>query len=210
MPGKETNQETVIELNGPNLLYAQEAFAKSFPQERDRLLGRIPEIRHQMEAWNLEDEEESEPPQYLRVTREEAVDLAELLDCIAGGTRGSHETADVAAQIRSELGEADEADPDDRTLLGRRFGWTEPDDSKPPALLVSVLNQAELRHPRRMERARVGLEGIDSPIYRVEVPETELAALKASKGCPREEFDVRIEADGSLTLRNAARTGSAR
>lgn len=201
----QTNQnEVVIEVTGPNQQYAEETFRNAFPEERDHLLPRIPEIRRQMERWEIYHEEETDPPGYLRITRAEAADLAELLNIIGTGQIGGYEATEIADQIRAQLDDAgDEVDPDVRTLRGRRFGWTEPADSRPATLLVAVSNVAELRHPKRFQSARIGAAGANEPIYQIKTTKAQRAAVKASAGILREEFHVRIAPDGTLALLDA-------
>ena len=72
MTTTEKEATVVIEISGQHLDYLVNVFENAFPAERDDLLSHIPEIRRQMQAFQISQEGDIDPPGYLRLDHKTA------------------------------------------------------------------------------------------------------------------------------------------
>ena len=191
----------VIEIKSSYLYSLSEAFENTFPDGRDNLLPRIPEIRTQFEKFELhhEEEEGQEPPGYLRLSRHEAQQLASLLENLDNGWP---DISNAASEIREQAEQAP-ADPDVMTMTGTRFGWAEAaaGSGLSNQILVKVYDEENLHQKGRFKKASMGRNSDGNLMYQMAV--TTKCLERTMKVTPIGEmanFTVRIQPDGNLQL----------
>ena len=194
------NETIVIELSGYNLHSLLQGCFDVFPEERDHLLTLIPDIRNRFNQSDDYREEEDDPPGYLRIGRRDARHLADLLERMADGQHGRPEIV-AAAEIRQQVEQAPEQDPDRITIYGSRLGWAEaaPDSGKPHGVIVTTPSE-KLSHQGRFQESLLGTTPQGEVICQLDVDESMLRSTV--EGVPRgakAQFNARIN-DGRLTL----------
>ena len=194
----------VIELNGTYLPSLSDAFDNTFPEERDSLLARIPDIRAQFEKFEIyhEEEEGQEPPGYLRLDRHEAQQLASLLEHL---DNGRPDISKAASEIREQAEQAPAGDPDVMTMSGTRFGWAEAAAGSGLSnhILVKVYDEENLHQKGRFKKASMGRNSDGNLMFQMEIATKCLErTMHATPIGKMANFTVRIQPDGNLQLEN--------
>ena len=155
---QENNDTIVVEVPGPGTYGMQQAIFDMFPEERDPLLAKMTDIRDQVDRFETIHDADVDPPGYLRIGRQEAFLMADLLDQLANNTRYPSEVQDTAENIRQQARETPEQNPDLRIMRATRFGWAEaiPSCNMPNSIIVMIPNQDGLLHRARFQEAILG------------------------------------------------------
>ena len=192
----------VIELKSTYLPSLSDALENAFPEERDSLLARIPDIRAQFEEFEIyhEEEEGQEPPGYLRLSRREAQQLASLLEHL---DNGRPDISNAASEIRAQAEQAAAGDPDVMTMSGTRFGWAEAaaGSGLSNRILVEVYDEANLHQKGRFKKASMGRNSDGNLMFQMEIATKCVErTMKATPIGEMANFTVRIQPDGNLQL----------
>ena len=201
MTTTEKEATVVIEISGQHLDYLVNIFENAFPAERDDLLPHIPEIRRQMQTFQIYHEEDVDPPGYLRLDRKTAEQLAELLDKITEQPRGSYEVDQATSEITQQLQSEQPDNPDIRVLYGTRYAWTEVAPGGPdPYVLITTQNGEDLIHPNRFRLSHIATDKDEIPIYRVNLKTEQMKTVLAIPQDENRRYTVQIEDDMTLRL----------
>ena len=199
-----TNNESqiVVQISGKYLYHLTNVFEEAFPAEKDELLKQIPEIRRQMEKFQIHHEEEHDPNGYLKLDRKTAEHLAELLENLTSEPRGSYEVEQTASEIREQLQENQDPDPDIRVINGSRYAWAEAaaKSDENPYILLATRNGSQLRHPDRFTHAYIGNTPEEMPIYQIDLSQEQLKTVLELHKETVASFSVRINEDKTLSL----------
>ena len=199
---KSNDDMVVVEIKSTYLPSLSDAFDNAFPEERDSLLARIPDIRAQFEKFEIyhEEEEGQEPPGYLRLDRHEAQQLASLLEHL---DNGRPDISNAASEIREQAEQAPAGDPDVMTMSGTRFGWAEAAAGSGLSnhILVKVYDEENLHQKGRFKKASMGRNTDGNLMYQMAVDTKCLEqTMKATPIGEMANFTVRIQPDGNLQL----------
>lgn len=200
---KSDDDIVVIEIKGTYMYSLSEAFENASPNGRDNMLTRIPDIRAQLEKFEIHHEEDQGPPGYLRLSRHEAQQLADLLENLDNPGRDWKEVRNVASEIREQAEQAPTGDPDVMTMYGTRFGWAQasPSSGKPHEILVEVQDDERLHQKGRFKNASISRNHDGKLNYRLEVATKWLDwTLKTASVGEFAQFTVRIQPNGNLQL----------
>ena len=202
MMASKSDDIVVIEIKGTYLYSLSEVFENASSNGRDNMLTRIPDIRAQLEKFEIHHEEDQGPPGYLRLSRHEAQQLADLLEHLDNPGRDWEEARNAASEIREQAEQAP-GDPDVMTMYGTRFGWAQasPSSGKPHEILVEVQDDERLHQKGRFKNASISRNHNGKLNYRLEVATKWLNwTLKTAPVGEFAQFTVRIQPDGNLQL----------
>ena len=203
MTASKSDDIVVIEIKGAYLYSLSEALKNASPDGRENMLTRIPDIQAQLEKFEIHHEEDQGTPGYLRLSRHEAQQLADLLEHLDNPGKEWKEVRNATSEIREQAEQAPAGDPDVMTMYGTRFGWAQasPNSGKLHEILVEVQDDERLHHKGRFKNASINGNHDGKLNYRLEVTTEWLDwTLKTAPVGELAQFTVKIHPDGNLQL----------